>query len=116
LNITRDCGKTPSSVLLLKQAEENVTTKRDLALKGGDAINRNIGIYTYVYAMPGKVDNFYPNQLIELINKNMRKRVQIGKIDFVKKLLILRNRRCSSGNLLWIPLNKASLNGRSIFC
>jgi ATP-dependent RNA helicase DeaD len=42
--------------------------------------------YTRIFINFGKKDGFFPEQLIELINKNVEgKKVQLGKIDLMKK-------------------------------
>jgi ATP-dependent RNA helicase DeaD len=69
--------------------------------------------FTRMFINAGKADNFYPNQLIELINKNMRKRVQIGKIDLLKSFSFFEIEDAQAKSVM-DSLNKASLNGRSI--
>lgn len=69
--------------------------------------------FTRMFINAGKMDNFYPNQLIELINKNMKKRVQIGKIDLMKNFSFFEIEDAQVGPLVE-ALNKTDLNGRSI--
>ncbi|KAA6314014.1 hypothetical protein EZS27_035305, partial [termite gut metagenome] len=40
--------------------------------------------YKRLFINFGKTDNFFPSQLIELINRNMHQRVEIGRIDLMK--------------------------------
>lgn len=69
--------------------------------------------FTRMFINAGKADNFYPNQLIELINKNMRKRVQIGKIDLLKSFSFFEIEDAQVKPIM-SALNKATLNGRPI--
>jgi len=69
--------------------------------------------FTRMFINAGKADNFYPNQLIELINKSTRKRVQIGKIDLLKTFSFFEIEDAQAKTVME-SLNKASLNGRSI--
>lgn len=69
--------------------------------------------FTRMFINAGKMDNFYPNQLIELINKNMKKRVQIGKIDLLKNFSFFEIEDAQVGPLVE-ALNKTDLNGRQI--
>ena len=69
--------------------------------------------FTRLFINAGKADNFYPNQLIELINKNMKKRVQIGKIDLLKSFSFFEIEDAQVKSVME-TLNATSLNGRSI--
>ena len=69
--------------------------------------------FTRMFINAGKADNFYPNQLIELINKNMKKRVQIGKIDLLKSFSFFEIEDAQAKSVME-TLNNTSLNGRSI--
>jgi Superfamily II DNA and RNA helicases len=40
--------------------------------------------FTRIFISLGKTDNFYPAQLIDLINKNNKRRIRVGKIDLLK--------------------------------
>jgi ATP-dependent RNA helicase DeaD len=42
------------------------------------------GNYKRLFINLGKTDGFYPEQLIELVNKNTQKKVPLGKIDLLK--------------------------------
>jgi len=69
--------------------------------------------FTRMFINAGKVDNFYPNQLIELINKNMKRRVQIGKIDLLKSFSFFEIEDAQVKPLI-SALNKTTLNGRKV--
>ena len=46
--------------------------------------------YTRLFLNLGKTDGFYANQIIELINRNLKKeRIEIGRIDLDAELLFL---------------------------
>ena len=42
------------------------------------------GNYRRLFINLGKTDGFYPEQLIELVNRNTQKKIQLGKIDLMK--------------------------------
>ncbi|WP_321439153.1 DEAD/DEAH box helicase [uncultured Bacteroides sp.] len=69
--------------------------------------------FTRMFINAGKADNFYPNQLIELINKSTKRRVQIGKIDLLKSFSFFEIEDSQAKSVME-SLNQASLNGRSI--
>lgn len=51
----------------------------------GEPYRRGIGNYSRLFINLGKSDGFYPEQLIELINKNTTgKKIPIGKIDLMR--------------------------------
>jgi len=52
---------------------------------GKNSHSQNTGIFTRLFINLGKSDGFYPEQLIDLINKNTRgRKIPIGKIDLLK--------------------------------
>ena len=40
--------------------------------------------YTRLFINLGKTDNFFPHELIDLLNQNTRRRVELGKIDLMR--------------------------------
>lgn len=47
--------------------------------------------YTRLFLNLGKTDGFYTNQIIDLVNRNLRKeRIQIGRIDLMQNFSFLR--------------------------
>lgn len=40
--------------------------------------------FTRLFINLGKVDHFYPHELIDLLNRNTKKRVELGRIDLMK--------------------------------
>lgn len=46
--------------------------------------------FTRLFINLGKMDNFFPNELISLLNSNTRGRVELGRIDLMKNFSFLR--------------------------
>ncbi len=69
--------------------------------------------YTRMFINVGKTDGFYANQMIELINRNVHKRVQIGKIDLLKNFSFFEIEE-SQAKEVQNKLNRVNLNGRKI--
>ncbi len=69
--------------------------------------------FTRLFISLGKADNFYPAQLIELINKNLPRRVRVGKIDLLKSFSFFEVEEKQASTVIK-ALNKASFNGRKI--
>lgn len=69
--------------------------------------------FTRLFINLGKIDGFYPNQLIELLNKNMHKRVQIGKIDLMKSFSFFEIEESQVKPVI-SALNKTTINGRKV--
>lgn len=47
--------------------------------------------YTRLFLNLGKTDGFYTNQIIDLVNRNLRKeRIQIGRIDLMQNFSFLK--------------------------
>ncbi|MGL4520042.1 MAG: DEAD/DEAH box helicase [Phocaeicola sp.] len=70
--------------------------------------------YTRLFLNVGKGDGFYANQVIELINRNMKKqRTQIGRIDLMQSFSFFEIGE-HQANEVMEALNGVSLNGRRI--
>jgi len=69
--------------------------------------------FTRMFINVGKTDGVYPNQMIELINRNMHKRVQIGKIDLLKSFSFFEIENSQAKSVM-DALNKAEVNGRKV--
>lgn len=69
--------------------------------------------FTRLFISLGKADNFYPAQLIDLINKNLPRRVRVGKIDLLKSFSFFEVEEKQASTVIK-ALNKASFNGRKI--
>ena len=67
--------------------------------------------YTRLFLNLGKTDGFYANQIIELINRNMKKqRTTIGRIDLMQNFSFFEVAENQAGDVLK-ALNKVTLNG-----
>jgi ATP-dependent RNA helicase DeaD len=72
------------------------------------------GDYKRLFINLGKTDGFYPEQLIELVNKNTRGRnVQLGKIDLLKTFSFFEV-DVSQADYLIEALNKSKFNERRV--
>ncbi|MEG2573856.1 MAG: DEAD/DEAH box helicase, partial [Bacteroides sp.] len=69
--------------------------------------------YTRLFINAGKTDGFYPNQLIELINHSLHKRIQIGKIDLLKSFSFFEVESADASAVIE-GLCKQSINGRKL--
>ena len=61
----------------------------------------------------GKMDNFFPNELISLLNNNTRGRVELGRIDLMQKFSFFEVEDKEAGNVIK-ALNRANWNGRKV--
>jgi ATP-dependent RNA helicase DeaD len=72
------------------------------------------GTYTRLFINLGKNDNFYAEQLIELVNTNTRgKKVPIGKIDLLKSFSFFEVEPAYANDLIGV-LNNAKFNNRKV--
>jgi ATP-dependent RNA helicase DeaD len=70
--------------------------------------------YTRIFINFGKKDGFFPEQLIELINKNVEgKKVQLGKIDLMKKFSFFEVESESSARVI-SSLEGIKFRGRKV--
>ena len=70
--------------------------------------------YTRLFLNLGKTDGFYANQIIELINRNMKKqRTTIGKIDLMQNFSFFEVAEKQANDVI-NALNKVNLNGRKV--
>ena len=61
----------------------------------------------------GKMDNFFPNELISLLNSNTRGRIELGRIDLMQKFSFFEVEEREVGNVVK-ALNRANWNGRKV--
>lgn len=61
----------------------------------------------------GKMDNFFPNELISLLNSNTRGRVELGRIDLMQKFSFFEVEEKEANNVVK-ALNRANWNGRKV--
>lgn len=69
--------------------------------------------YTRLFINLGKIDNFFPSELIGLLNKNTRGRVELGRIDLMQKFSFFEVEDKETNNVV-DSLNRANWNGRKI--
>ena len=70
--------------------------------------------YERLFLNMGKTDGFYANQIIELINRNLKKeRIQIGRIDLMQNFSFFEVAE-EQAPIVIKALNKASVNGRKV--
>ena len=71
--------------------------------------------YTRLFLNLGKTDGFYANQIIELINRNLKKEhIQIGRIDLMQNFYFFEVVE-SQASMVMKALNKVTLNkGRKV--
>lgn len=69
--------------------------------------------YTRLFINLGKMDNFFPGELIGLLNKNTRGRVELGHIDLMPKFSFFEVETKDAPNVLK-SLNRTNWNGRSV--
>ncbi|WP_071147528.1 DEAD/DEAH box helicase [Bacteroides ihuae] len=86
--------------------------RRDRSDDGGRGRKAEAG-YTRLFINMGKMDNFFASQLIELINKNVSKRVQIGRIDLMKNFSFFEVENEQTQTVIE-SLNRSSVGGRKV--
>ena len=70
--------------------------------------------YTRLFLNLGKTDGFYANQIIELINRNIKKqRTTIGRIDLMQNFSFFEVAEKQANDVI-SALNKVNLNGRRV--
>lgn len=72
--------------------------------------------YTRIFINLGKMDNMYPNTLIEFLNKNLGFRAQIGKIDLLKNFSYFEVEDKDVKDVLAALNNNIENEGRRVFC
>lgn len=66
-----------------------------------------------IFISLGKADNFFPAQLIDLVNKNLQRRVRIGRIDLMRSFSFFEVEEKQAQAVLK-GLNNTVFNGRKI--
>ena len=88
--------------------------RRDRGGSSSEKVNRKAEPgYTRMFISLGKADGFYPAQLIELVNRNMQRRVKLGRIDLMRSFSFFEVEE-KHAQLVLKGLNKAEFNGRNI--
>ena len=67
--------------------------------------------YTRLFINLGKMDNFFPHELITLLNNNTRGRVELGRIDLMKNFSFFEVEEKQAQNVVK-ALNRTNWNGR----
>lgn len=80
--------------------------------KGGHSRQAEPG-FTRLFINLGKIDNFFPNDLINLLNKNMRNRAELGRIDIMQKFAFFEVEEAETKNVLK-ALKRANWNRRKV--
>ena len=69
--------------------------------------------YTRLFINLGKIDNFFPHELITLLNNNTRGRVDLGRIDLMKNFSFFEVDEKEAKNVVK-SLKRATWNGRKV--
>ena len=69
--------------------------------------------YTRLFINLGKMDNFFPHELITLLNNNTRGRVELGRIDLMKNFSFFEVEEKQAQNVVK-ALNRTNWNGRKV--
>ena len=59
------------------------------------------------------MDNFFPSELISLLNKNTRGRIELGRIDLMQKFSFFEVEEKEANNVMK-ALNRTNWNGRKV--
>ncbi|MFN8207733.1 MAG: DEAD/DEAH box helicase [Bacteroidales bacterium] len=100
-----------------ERRERGAYSERNESREKGYRPDRNLqddGHYTRLFINLGKLDKFYPEQLIDLVNRNTKgKKIPLGKIDLSKKFSFFEVETSQADKLIkW--LNGATFNGRKV--
>ena len=70
--------------------------------------------YTRLFINLGKTDGFFPNQIIDLINRNLKKeRIEVGRIDLMQNFSFFEVIESQASQVVR-ALNKVNVNGRKV--
>lgn len=69
--------------------------------------------FTRLFINLGKMDNFFPHELIALLNSNTRTRVELGRIDLMKNFSFFEVDEKQADDVV-NALNRANFNGRRV--
>jgi ATP-dependent RNA helicase DeaD len=87
--------------------------KRDKE-SGRERFSTPEGGYTRLFINLGRLDNFFPNNLIDMVNTNIKgKRINIGKIELMKNFSFFEIENKSSQEVIEL-LSKTQFNGRRV--
>lgn len=100
------------------KASDKKTESKDVSRKGDkEKVGRKAEKgYTRLFLNLGKTDGFYTNQIIDLINRNLRKeRIQIGRIDLMQNFSFFEVIQEQTPQVMK-ALNKVVLSGGRKVC
>ncbi len=80
--------------------------------RGGSARKAAPG-FKRLFINLGKMDNFFPHELITLLNSNTRGRIELGRIDLMQKFSFFEVEEKEAGNVVK-ALNRSKWNGRKV--
>ena len=69
--------------------------------------------FTRLFINLGKMDSFFPSELISLLNNNTRGRIELGRIDLMKNFSFFEVEEKEAQNVVK-ALNRANWNGRKV--
>ena len=69
--------------------------------------------FTRLFINLGKMDSFFPSELISLLNGNTRGRIELGRIDLMKNFSFFEVEEKEAQNVVK-ALNRANWNGRKV--
>ena len=69
--------------------------------------------FTRLFINLGKMDSFFPSELITLLNSNTRGRIELGRIDLMKNFSFFEVEEKEAQNVVK-ALNRANWNGRKV--
>ena len=113
LEYYRDAQEIEVPVTADSRTEKNSRGKKDRGTDSDKSSRKAEKGYTRMFINVGKTDGFYANQMIELINRNVHKRVQIGRIDLLKSFSFFEVEDSQAKEVI-NKLNQVNLNGRKI--
>ena len=95
-------------------ADSRAERKNGSDRKGGNANARKAEPgYTRLFINLGKIDNFFPHELITLLNNHTRGRVDLGRIDLMKNFSFFEVDEKEAKNVVK-SLKRATWNGRKV--
>ena len=95
-------------------AENKKGERKERKERGGERSRKAEKGYTRLFLNLGKTDGFFPNQIIDMINRHIKKeRIQIGRIDLMQNFSFFEVIEPQAA-LVVKALNKTSVNGRKV--
>lgn len=95
------------------RGERSERSPRERRSERGNGDRKAEAGFTRIFISLGKADNFYPKELIDLINKNTQKRIRVGRIDLMKSFSFFEVEE-KQAQYLVKALNKQNYAGRKI--